>query len=134
MGKSRSSVANSLRILTLPKDVVDLLEDGKISFGHAKVILSCDTKKKQSEIARAVVSGDLSVRATEALVKEKPKKPKKEKKVDLNLELAFADIEKKMSSAMGTKVKISDKGNRGTIQIEYYSGEELERIVKKLSK
>lgn len=134
MGKSRSSVANSLRILALPADVIKHMEEGRLSFGHAKVILSCDTKKKQSEIATRVIAEDLSVRATEALVKEKPKKAKTPKKVDLNLKLAFKEIEKKMSSSLGTNVKISDKGSKGTIQIEYYSADELERIVKKLSK
>ncbi len=134
MGKSRSSVANSLRILSLPDDVVKLLQNGDISFGHAKVILSCESKKQQSEIALKVVNEDLSVRATEQLLKEKPKKAKKEKKIDLNLKLAFDEIEKSMSSSLGTNVKIADKGNKGTIQIEYYSAEELERIVKILSK
>lgn len=134
MGKSRSSVANSLRILSLPDDVVKLLERGDITFGHAKVILSCDTAKQQSEIAMKIVSEDLSVRATEQLLKEKPRKVKKEKKIDLNLKLAFNEIEKSMSSSLGTNVKIADKGNRGTIQIEYYSAEELERIVNILNK
>ncbi|MBO5008887.1 MAG: ParB/RepB/Spo0J family partition protein [Clostridia bacterium] len=134
MGKSRSSVANSLRILSLPDDVVKLLERGDITFGHAKVILSCDTAKRQSEIAMKIVSEDLSVRATEQLLKEKPRKVKKEKKIDLNLKLAFNEIEKSMSSSLGTNVKIADRGNRGTIQIEYYSAEELERIVNILNK
>lgn len=134
MGKSRSSVANSLRILSLPDDVVKLLERGDITFGHAKVILSCDTAKRQLEIAMKIVSEDLSVRATEQLLKEKPRKLKKEKKIDLNLKLAFNEIEKSMSSSLGTNVKIADRGNRGTIQIEYYSAEELERIVNILNK
>jgi len=130
MGKSRSSVANSLRLLSLSDEVVALLKNGDISFGHAKVILSLESKKKQEEIARLIVKDDLSVRATEEIVKRKPPKPKKEKKLDLNLQLAFKEIEKTMSSSLGTNVKIASKGNKGTIQIEYYSSEELERIVK----
>lgn len=134
MGKSRSSVANSLRILNLPHDVVELLKDGKISFGHAKVILSCENAKKQSEIAKAIVDGDLSVRAAEQLIKEKPKVNNKKPKTDLNLKLAFEAIEKSMSSALNTKVKINDKGNKGTIQIEYYSSDELQRLTEILNK
>ena len=130
MGKSRSSVANSLRLLSLPEGVSELLRKGEISFGHAKVILSVATKKGQEELADKIVKDGLSVRAAEELVKQKPQKPKKEKKIDLNVQLAFKEIEKSMSSSLGTNVKIAAKGNKGTIQIEYYSSEELERIVK----
>ncbi len=134
MGKSRSSVANSLRILALPPSVIDLLKSGEISFGHAKVLLSCDSKKKQEELAYLTAKEDLSVRSLEEIIKKKPKTPKKEKKEDLNLALAFKEIEKRVSSSLGTNVKISSKGKKGTIQIEYYSSEELERLVKLLSK
>ena len=130
MGKSRSSVANSLRILSLEKTALKLLEEGKISFGHAKVILSCD-KKKQADIAKRIASEDLSVRATEEIIKEKP--APKPKKVNLNKKLAFDEIEKEVSSILGANVKITDKGNKGTVKIEYYSMEELDKIIKKLS-
>lgn len=134
MGKSRSSVANSLRILALPPLAIDLLKSGKISFGHAKVLLSCDSKKKQEELSLLVSKQDLSVRSLEEIIKKKPKTQKRGKKGDLNLTLAFKEIEKKVSSSLGTNVKISPKGKKGTIQIEYYSSEELERLVKLLSK
>lgn len=134
MGKSRSSVANSLRILNLAEDVIEALKSGEISFGHAKVILSVDNKKAQSELAKKIIAEDLSVRATEQILKEKPSKPKKTKKVDLNVKLAFESIEKDISSALGTDVKIADKGNKGTIQISYYSKDELERIIEILNK
>ena len=133
IGKSRSSVANSLRILTLPKDVIDLVRSGEISLGHAKVILSAKDALSQSALAKEIVKNSLSVRATEALLAEKPHK-KKERKKDLNIELAYSDIEKKMSEAVGAKVKINSKGNKGTVQIEYYSNDELERLIKILTK
>lgn len=132
MSKSRSSVANSLRLLTLSDEALNLLKEGSISVGHAKVILGIDIKK-QADIARKIVKEDLSVRATEELVKEKPAKKKKATVQDLNLKLAFDEIEKSVSSSLGANVKIKDKGNKGTVQIEYYSSEELERIVKILS-
>lgn len=134
MGKSRSSIANSLRILNLPEDVIGFLHDGKISFGHAKVILSCENKTRQSEIAKEIIKGDLSVRATEQLVKAKPKTAGSKPKTDLNLKLAFEAIEKSMSSALNTKVVINDRGNKGTIQIEYYSSDELQRLTEILNK
>ena len=133
MGKSRSSVANSLRILSLDSEALKMLRDNKFSFGHAKVILSCD-KKTQREIAEKIISLDLSVRATEELLKEKSVKKPKAKKTDLNRSLAFKEIEKKISSSLGANVKINDKGNKGSVSIEYYSGEELERILSILSK
>lgn len=134
LGKSRSSVANSVRILSLPKEVIDFVRGGEISFGHAKVILSVKDSQTQKKIANEVVSKGLSVRATEEIAKEKPKKVSKEKKKDLNKELAFVDAEKKMTEALGTKVKIASKGNKGLVQIEYYSSDELERIIKILTK
>ena len=134
MGKSRSSVANSLRLLALTDEVLTMVRKGELSFGHAKVILSVSNKSLQKEIAQKVIKEGLSVRATEELVNKKPSKPKKEKKVDLNLQLAFKEIEKTMSSSLGTNVKISSKGNKGTIQIEYYSSEQLEKLIKVLSK
>lgn len=133
MGKSRSSVANCLRVLNLADDVLELVKNGSLSFGHAKILLSVDDKKKQSEFAKKVVSEDLSVRALEQLLKQKPQPTKKAPRLDLNLKLAFEAIEKSMSSALGAKVKIADKGNRGTIQIEYYSKEELQRITEILN-
>lgn len=134
MGKSRSSVGNSLRLLSLSKEVLVLVRNGDISFGHAKVILSVESKKQQAEIAQRIIKEGLSVRATEEIIKEKPRKMKKEKKVDLNLQLAFKEIEKSISSSLGTNVKIASKGKKGIIQIEYYSSEELERIVDILNK
>lgn len=134
MGKSRSSVANSLRLLNLSPEVLEMVKNKEISFGHAKVILGAESKKAQLEIAKRVKAEDLSVRATEELIKEKPKKAKKEKKINLNLKLAFETIENSLSSTFGTDVKIADKGNKGTIRISYYSKEELERITKILQK
>lgn len=130
MGKSRSAVANSLRILSLAPEALKLLEEGSISFGHAKVILGCDAKK-QAALAKRIAEEDLSVRATEELIKEKPKK--QPKKVNLSKKLAFDEVEKKVSSILGANVRINDKGNKGTVKIEYYSSEELEKIIGLLS-
>lgn len=134
MSKSRSSVANALRLLNLADDVLEMIKNGKISFGHAKLILSLSDKNKQSELAKIIADEDLSVRATEQLLKQKPTAKKTPPKTDLNLKLAFDEIAKSVSTSLGAKVRIAGKGDKGTIQIEYYSKEELERIVKILNK
>jgi len=129
LSKSRSAVANSLRLLKLPEEVIAMIEDEKLSMGHAKVLLSVEDPQMQLELAQTVCEKKLSVRELEDVI-AKLSKPKKEKtKTDLNVRLAFEAIEKSVASALGTKVKIVDKNNKGKIQIEYYSAKDLERIV-----
>ena len=134
MNKSRSAVANSLRLLKLPSDVISLVESGALSVGHAKVLLSLSEDKKISELAKKASEEALSVRELEELIKKDGKKPTTKKDVDLNLKLAFETIEKNVSSLLGTKVKIIDNHNKGKIQIEYYSAKDLERIIKIIQK
>ncbi len=136
VSKSRSSVANSLRLLNLTDSVCKMLEQDKISVGHAKVLLSITDKELQESFAETVVLEKLSVRELEKLVKENPqgtKKIKREKKEDLNLKLAFMEFEKKAESTLGTKVTIKGGKKKGKIEIEYYGNEDLERIAKLLN-
>ena len=134
VSKSRSSVANALRLLNLPKKVLNALEDGNISVGHAKVLLSIQNEDVQINLCKLICENNLSVRELEAEIKKLSKKPKKEQKLDLNVKLAFDTIEKELSDVLGTKVKIANKNNKGKIQIEYYSAGDLERILKIISK
>ncbi len=134
MNKSRSAIANSLRLLKLPSDVVSLVESGELSVGHAKVLLSLSDEEKISELAKKASGENLSVRELEELIKKGNKKPSAKKEIDLNLKLAFETIEKNISSTLGTKVKIIDNHNKGKIQIEYYSAKDLERIIKIIEK
>lgn len=129
LGKSRSSVANSLRILNLPKEVISLLESGQLSFGHAKVLLSCEDEKKQIALASKIVEEGMSVRDLEQAIKTPDKKEVKPKKVDLNMKLALKAYEEKVTKGLGTKVKIVGGKSKGKIEIEYYGTEDLERIV-----
>jgi len=129
LGKSRSSIANSLRILNLPKEVITLLETAQLSFGHAKVLLSCEDEKKQIALATKVVQDGMSVRELEQAIKTPDKKESKPKKVDLNMKLALKAYEDKVTKGLGTKVKIVGSKNKGKIEIEYYGTEDLERIV-----
>lgn len=133
VSKSRSSVANAMRLLNLPDAVLKSLEQGLISVGHAKVLLSVQSSETQTELCNLICENALSVRELESEIKRLQKNPKQEKKVDLNVKLAFEKIEKQMSSFLGTKVKISDKNNKGKIQIDYYSAGDLERIMKIIS-
>ncbi len=133
LSKSRSGVANSLRLLNLPKDVLKVLETGAISVGHAKVLLSLPDDKAKSELCNMVIDKNLSVRELEGEIKKYLKPEKKEPTTDLNVKLAYEKIEKNMEGVLGTKVKISGKKNKGKIQIDYYSAKDLERIVKIIS-
>ena len=134
VSKSRSSVANALRLLNLAENSLKALEEGKISVGHAKVLLSVADKETQDKLCKIIVENSLSVRDLEAEIKKLQKKPKKEVKLDLNVKIAYENAEKEISNIFGTKVKISNKNNKGKIQIEYYSADDLERILKILKK
>lgn len=130
MSKSRSGIANSLRLLNLPEEVIAMVECGDLSVGHAKVLLAITDSAKLTMLAKKAIDESLSVRELEELIKKGEVTPKAKKEVDLNLKLAFETIEKNVSSLLGTKVKIVDKNNKGKIQIEYYSAKDLERIIK----
>ena len=128
VGKPRSSVANSLRLLTLPPKIQTALEKGLLSEGHAKVLLSAESTKIEA-LLDTIVQKQLSVRELEALVAGKPTKHynKKEKSRDeLNLESA-------LSSKLGSKVTIEDKKGKGKMVIKYYSYDELDGIIEKIS-
>ena len=128
VGKPRSSVANSLRLLTLSPKIQDEIDKGAISEGHAKVLLSVDETKANQLLTR-IISENLSVRDLEKQITESsPQAPKKEKKSrdELNLESA-------LSSRIGSKVTIEDKDGKGKMVIKYYSYEELDGIIEKIS-
>ncbi len=134
LSKSRSSVANSLRLLNLPKDVIGLISSKQLSFGHAKVLLSCESPKRQSELARMVVEQGISVRELETIAKTSPKKRKPKQQEDVNVKVALMALEKQLAGNFGTKVKIINGKAKGKIEIEYYGPSDLERIVKLLEK
>ena len=131
LSKSRSSIANSLRLLSLDKSVLELLAKGIISTGHAKILVALDTKT-QIKLSKEIAEKNLSVRELENAVKSLSK-PKKEKQ-NYNLMLAFEEIEKSLTESLSTKVKIANsKNGKGKITIDYYSTEDLERITKLLT-
>ena len=132
IGKDRTTVANALRLLKLPAEVKNQLLQNRITSGHARAILSLENRERQKELCSLIVQRGLSVREAEALAKrwsEKPKRvaPSTKKKGDLESQLR--SLQDSLRRQLGTKVMIHQKGKKGKIEIEYYSDEDLERIV-----
>ncbi len=129
VGKERSTITNFLRILGLPKEIKQDLVKGALSMGHAKALLSLERVRDQIQAAAVIVKRGLSVREAEALA-SKLKNPSREKRVRVSHELR--SIEDKLKKALGTMVSISAKSKGGRIVIEYYSAEDLDRIIEKV--
>lgn len=131
VSKNRATITNSMRLLKLDVRVQDMLADGKISSGHARALLGLEEGERQYQIAVKITEEKLSVRDVEKLVKmmnRPPKEKKPEKGPDIDL--IYRQVEDKLKSIMGTKVVINQKDkNKGRIEIEYYSQEELERLI-----
>ena len=129
VGKSRPYVTNALRILKLPKEVQELVENKALSTGHAKAIAGLSGKDLQISVARRASREGWSVRKIEsfAVVKKGKTTAKKAKR-----DSAFAEVEEKLTQTIGTKVKINGSEKKGKIEIEYYSREELERLIELL--
>ena len=130
MGKSRPAVANTLRLLALPDEIMAMLEEGTLSAGHARAILPLPSPEAQIACAKKVIEGQLSVRQTEALVKALSRQPKEKPKNDQpDIALYLGELEKDLSGTLGRKVKIAHKGKKGKIELEYYGDEDLEILL-----
>jgi ParB family chromosome partitioning protein len=134
VGKSRPYIANALRLLKLPEDVRGYMLDGRLSGGHGKAIAALDDSEKQSKLAAYIAERGCSVREAEALAADprfagpgngaKPKPRAKDAEIRA--------VEEELHGILGTKVSINSRGNRGSIEIGYYSREELEELIKLL--
>ncbi len=132
VGKSRPAVANALRLLKLPDNIMEYLKDGKISAGHARTLLTLENEELMTELADEIVAKDLSVRQVEKICKKKPtvqKEEKPEKKPSF-----YSMVELALSESLGRKISVSkSKGKQGgVLQIEFYSDEELTELSNKL--
>jgi ParB family chromosome partitioning protein len=132
VGKSRVAVTNTLRLLSLPDVVKQALVDGKLTEGHARALLALSTQKAQASAMQTVINLSLSVRQTEELIRklagQKPIKAKKPgRSADVN------DVEKRLQHSLGTKVALKHGKRGGTVTIYYYSGEELDALLEKLT-
>ncbi|EEU03363.1 ParB-like protein [Eubacterium saphenum ATCC 49989] len=131
VSKSRPYITNALRMLKLPDAVLDMVSAGKLSAGHARAILSAK-EEEQTEIAKHVETKGLSVREAEKLSKKGLSFDRKKPGKHPTKNAAVKQIESELSSALGTKVNLSQNGNKGKIEIEYYSREELEGLIEAL--
>ncbi len=126
VGKKRATVANTLRLLNLPPDVQERVADESIAMGHARALLALPTAEAMSTACRKVISEGLSVRETEKLaVPKAPRADKKPAAPDPNVR----DIEDRLRRILGTKVKVQASGSKGKIEIDYFSLDELDRLL-----
>ncbi len=135
VGRSRSAVANSMRLLALPDEVLDMLENGDISVGHGKALLSFDNEEKLIEAARLASQGKLNVRALEKMAADSKKegKPKKNSSDNTRIDSYFKEMEISLNEALGRKVKVDYGKNKGALILEFYDKEDLSQLAKKLS-
>ena len=135
LGKSRTAITNTMRLLNLSEKVQEMIIEDKLTQGHARALLAIENKDTQYEIACQIIENKLSVRETERLVKNynKPKKEKEE--INEAKRLIYEKMESDFRDKLGTKVKINPKDEKkGKIEIEYYSQEDLEEIFNKITK
>ena len=133
VSKSRTAVTNSMRLLKLDEHVQQMVIDDMLTTGHARALLGIEDKELQRTLASKVFDNKLSVRETEKLVRSYQEEKKEKKKETIDNDFIYKDIEDKIRTILGTKVTLNHKkNNRGKIEIEYYSNEELERILELL--
>ncbi len=128
-GKSRSAIANTLRLLELPVEIQRGIIEEKITAGHARAILALDNPEKQRALYNLILKGNLSVRAAEEKVKEVTVKTYK-RKASKRVDPAVQDMENRFQEKLGTKVRINKTGRSGKIIIDFYSEEELGKVIK----
>jgi ParB family chromosome partitioning protein len=130
VGKSRSAVANFIRLRQLPEQIKGSIMDGDLSMGHARALLGAATSAQQNSVFRTIVAKRLSVRETERLIKrlkaekEKPKKP-----ISSSEQRYLSGVADDLSGRFGTKVQIKRRGQRGKVEIEFYSNDDLDRLL-----
>lgn len=136
VGRSRSAVANSLRLLTLSDDIRAMVAEGKLSSGHARAVLSIQDEEKRMAAAAVMTETGMSVRQAEAYAKKLnlPKKKKEEQPPKEFQADYYAELSRKLESTLGRRVTIEQKKkNKGKIELEYYGDEDLERLLTALS-
>ena len=130
VSKSRPAVANAMRLLSLPDELLSMVESGKLTAGHARALLSIKDERQQLAVAQKVVNLQLSVRQTEAMCKKLLKAVKEPKPVEVDY---LAECEKTLTRCLGRGVKIVSGKRKGKIELEYYGQEDLQRLYEALS-
>ena len=136
LGRSRTYIANSIRLLKLPVEIQEYVSSGQMSAAHGRTIINIPDPVKQRELAEKIIRNDLSVRATERLAEKikdelRPERKKRKKASDADSARAaeIVAVERELMTLTGTKVRIAGDGNKGKIELEYYSLDELNRLI-----
>lgn len=129
VGKNRSTVANYLRLLALPRGIQESIDSGQITMGHAKAILSLKGFEKQGLLHDLILRDDLSVREAEQAAQRIDQKSKKKELVHINRDFVLEQLTEKIQHKLGTKVTIAAKGKKGRISIDYYNLDDLDRLL-----
>jgi ParB family chromosome partitioning protein len=136
LGRSRTYITNSIRLLKLPAEIQQYVSSGQMSAAHGRTIINIPDKARQKEIAEKIIRNDLSVRATERLAEKvkdelRPERKKRKKPAAADKEKAaeITAVERELMTLLGTKVHINGDESKGTIELEYYSLEELNRLI-----
>jgi ParB family chromosome partitioning protein len=133
VGKSRSAVANFLRLRNLPREIKDSIIEARLSTGHARALLGVDSKAQQIRLWKIILAKNLSVRETENLIKRA--KISRDKPADpppTTEQIYFADVASELSRYFGTKVEIKKRGKAGRVSIEFYNDDDLDRLIRLL--
>ena len=133
VSKSRPAVANAMRLLSLPEELLQLVEEGRLTAGHARAILSLKDKPQQLAVAQKVINLQLSVRQTEAMCKKLAKAAKTPEPKPVEVDY-LAECEKSLSRRLGRGVRIVSGKRKGKIELEYYGQEDLQRLYEALTK
>lgn len=137
VGKSRPAVANAMRLLSLPKEVLDLIKEGRISSGHGRTLLGLNDNSMMLKLCKEIEEKQISVRQLESIIKtlNNPKKDKDEKPKKVKRDPYFDECELAIRQELGRKATINvNKGNKGTLEIEFFSKEDLQSILETLAK
>jgi ParB family chromosome partitioning protein len=129
VGKDRASISNTLRLMKLPGQIQDMVRAGRLTAGHARALLALDAEKDQVALARRIARGDLSVRAVEKMVARRVGRTVRVRKSRRTVPSEVREIAERLQRTLGTAVRIVPKGKGGRLEIEYYSDEDLERLV-----
>ena len=134
VGKGRTTVTNSLRLLHLPQECLSMLSDGQITAGHARTLLAFGSEKEMISAAKSVVEQDLSVRALERMTQKKDKKtPRDQRSKNSRRDKFFDEVELSLAQEIGRKVRVVGKSKHGTLEIEFYSHHDLADLVNRIA-
>ena len=136
VSKSRAQISNIIRLLKLDDQIQTLVVSGELSTGHARALLALGDPNDMHDVAKTIIDNDLSVRETEKLIQsmlDKPEKTPAKKSLNPAMELVYREMEKKLEKSIGSPVNIKSRdGKKGSIVIDYFSQEELERLIDKI--